>query len=888
MHFPRLITAVVVCALAPRLAAAQGTGTLAGKVTDQQTGAAIAGARLQIIGSLLGTTTRNDGTYRFSAPAGSHDLRVTAIGYSLARRSVAVTAGAVQTTDVALERSTVQLQAVTVTGTRTPERTIVDVPVPVDVLGEVELKSTGRTETAQILQALAPSLNFPRTSIADGTDHTRPATLRGLAPDQVLVLINGKRRHPSALINVNGTVGRGSGMVDLNAIPASAIERVEILRDGAAAQYGSDAIAGVVNIVLKANATNELTTQFGATKEGDGGAFQTAVNYALPVSGAGFVQLSGEFRSRNPTNRSGVDARPQYFTGDPRNNEARKRTSWQGDGDMLDGVLFVNTGWSLGGKTELYGFGGFGARRGQAWGFFRRPNDARTVRAIHPNGFLPKIQSDILDGSAVAGVRSAWAGWNTDLSANYGRNSFEFTVKNSNNVTLGTQSPTEFEAGTLYFDQQSVNFDVTRGFAARPAGPVNVAVGAEVRRDHYRIKAGEPDSYRDGGVRILDGPSAGAQGAVGAQVFPGFRPSDAVSEDRYNVAGYVDVEVPLSRAFLASVALRGENYSDFGSQLTGKLAARVELSPAVAVRAAVSNGFRAPSLGQSWFSSTATNFIGGVPFENRTFPVSSSVAKALGAQDLKAETSINFSGGVALRPTTGLSLTLDYYRITIDDRVILSGNFTQQAVRDFLIQRGFTGVSGARFFTNAVDTRTQGLDAVLGYTAQLRTNSVLRLTGGFNTTDNKVTRVSPTPGILAQFQQTLFDSVELVRVEKGQPKDNFNLMAALDLNSWSFVARGQRYGEFTVRDPTADRRLDQTFSAKWIADVSAAYRFASRLRVMVGVDNLFDEFPDLWSTPLTPSPTVGGNSFFGINRYSGQSPFGFNGRFTYGRLTLDF
>ncbi|MGQ0538820.1 MAG: TonB-dependent receptor, partial [Gemmatimonadaceae bacterium] len=842
--------------LVTSFAGAQGTGTISGKVSDQQTGAPVSGARVGIVGSMLGTTSRADGSYRFSVPAGRHELRATAIGYSLARRTVNVAAGAVQNEDIALERSTVQLQAVTVTGTRTPERTVVDVPVPVDVLGEVELKSTGRTETAQILQFLAPSFNFPRTSIADGTDHTRPATLRGLAPDQVLVLVNGKRRHASALINVNGTVGRGSGMVDINAIPASAIERVEILRDGAAAQYGSDAIAGVLNIVLKANAANEVTTQFGATSEGDGEAFQGALNYALPVAGAGFLQLSGEFRSRQPTNRSGLDARQQYFAGDPRNNASPRRTSWQGDGEMLDGVLFANAGWSLGSTTELYAFGGFGARRGEAWGFFRRPNDNRTVRAIHPDGFLPMIQSDVLDGSAVAGLRSSLAGWRTDVSANYGRNSFGFTVKNSNNVTLGTQSPTEFDAGTLYFDQQSVNFDAARGVGALAAGPVNVAVGAEIRRDHYRIEEGERDSYRDGGVRILDGPSAGQLAAVGAQVFPGFRPSDSVSEDRYNLAGYLDVEAPLSSAFLLGVAVRAEDYSDFGSQLTGKVAARLELSKAVALRGAVSNGFRAPSLGQSWFSSTATNFIGGVPFENRTFPVSSDVAKALGAQDLKAETSINLSGGVALRPVNGLSLTLDYYRITIDDRIILSGNFTQQAVRDFLTQRGFTGVSGARFFTNAVDTRTQGFDAVFGYTAQLQANSVLRLTGGYNTTDTKVTRVSPTPGILAQFQQTLFDSVELVRVEDGQPQDNLNLMAALDLDNWSFMTRSQRYGEFTVRDPGTNRALDQTFASKWVADVSAAYRFARRLRLMVGVDNIFDEYPDPWSTPITPSPTV--------------------------------
>lgn len=879
---------VVLSGLTTFLAHAQGSGTVIGKITDVASGEPVIAARVQVVGSLLGTTTRADGTYRLTLPAGSHDLRVSAIGYSITRASVTVGAGGAATQDFALEGAAVVLEEVAVIGTRAPERTAVDAPVPVDVLSEAEIRATGRTETAQILQVLAPSLNFPRTSIADGTDHTRPATLRGLAPDQVLVLVNGKRRHTSALINVNGTVGRGSGMVDLNAIPASAIERIEILRDGAAAQYGSDAIAGVINIVLKSNAANTISSSAGAATEGDGETVQAALNYAVPTRAAGFFQISTEFRSRNSTNRSGLDARQQYFAGDPRNAQGPVATSWQGDGDMLDGTLFYNTAWSSGRSTELYAFGGVGVRRGQAWGFFRRPNDDRTVRALHPDGFLPMIQSNIVDVASVVGVRSSWRGWSWDLSGNYGRNSFKFRVENSNNVTLGASSPTEFDAGKLGFDQQSLNFDAAKGFDIGAATPLNVAFGAEFRRDHYSITPGEPDSYRNGGVAILDGPNAGNQGAVGAQVFPGFRDTDATSEDRTNLAGYVDLETSPVEGWLVGVALRGERYSDFGSELTGKLATRVELTPGLALRGAVSNGFRAPSLGQSWFSSTATNFIGGVPFENRTFPVSSPVADSLGAEDLKAETSVNLSAGVAIQPARGLSFTADYYRITIDDRIILSGNFTQQAVRDYLAARGFTGVSGARFFTNAVDSRTQGVDLVLGYSVSLGTAAVLRLASGFNATDTKVTRVSPTPGILEQFQQTLFDSVELVRVEEGQPRNNFNLSADFEVKRWTFGARAQRFGEFTVRDPTADRTLDQTFDAKWVADIQAGYRFRFGLALAAGVDNLFDAFPDPWSTPGSPSPTVGGNSFFGINRYSLQSPFGFNGRYAYGRVTYTF
>ncbi len=882
-RIPAILAILVLAAAAPL--AAQGTGTVSGTVTDAQTGSPLLGARITVAGTLSATLTRADGTYRLTLPAGTHDIRFSAIGYATARHQVTVTAGGTATRNAALDRAAVALEELAVTGSRVAERTAVDQPVPVDVLTEAEIRQTGRTETAQILQTLAPSLNFPRTTIGDGTDHTRPATLRGLGADQVLVLINGKRRHTSALINVNGTIGRGQGMVDLNAIPASAIERIEILRDGAAAQYGSDAIAGVINIILKANAVNELSSTFGQTAKGDGEVLQLHGTHNVRWGDNGFVQLAGEFRDRGYTNRSLPDRRQQYFTGDPRNSDPLLTSlinHRQGDAATTDAVGFLNLGKQLSGSTELYAFGGWGRRDGLAAGFWRRPNDDRTVRAIYPNGFLPFIATTIYDGSANAGLRGDMRGWRWDLSAGYGRNSFDFDVRNSANVSLGAQSPTEFDAGTLVFGQFTANVDVVRGVAVGLASPLNVAFGAEFRSDRYQIKEGEPDSYRNGAVPILDGPNAGAQASIGAQVFPGFRPTDAVTKTRRNVAAYLDLEANVTQKLVLGAAGRIEDYNDFGGTQDYKFTGRFEPASGLAFRAAYSTGFRAPSLGQSWFSSTATNFVAGVPTENRTFPVSDPVAVALGARPLEPEKSRNTSAGVALYPLKGLSITADYYKITIRDRIVLSGTFNQPAVVQFLNQQGFTGVGGARFFTNAVDTRTEGFDIVAGYGFPLGDNASLRMTAGFNATETQVTHVEPTPGILAQFQETLFDRVERTRLQKGQPRNNLNFGAVADVSSWTFNLRVQRFGEVTSFGTPTDGSLDQTFTEKIIADASAAFHWRNRWTFMIGADNIFNTYPDRNSVG---SPTVGGNANFGIFPYNGISPFGFNGRFAYLRAT---
>jgi len=861
---------------------------LTGKVSDAESNEAITGARVFVPGTVMSATTRMDGTYRLRLTPGTREIRVAYIGYGLVGDTLQVEPGASLTRDFQLNREALALQELAVVGTRAAERTSTEAPVPVDVLTAAEIKQTGRTETSQIIQALAPSFNFPRATISDGTDHTRPATLRGLAPDQVLVLVNGKRRHGSALINVNGSIGRGSGMVDLNAIPASAIERIEILRDGAAAQYGSDAIAGVINIILKEGAPNEIGTTIGQTVESDGGVIQAGGNYALAVGGDGVLQIAGEYRNRGFTNRSAPDLRTQYLAGDPRNSDPSLNglvNHRQGDADTQDGGLFLNLAKPVTDAMEVYAFGGGTLRSGESAGFFRRALDDRTVRAIYPNGFLPLIGTKISDFSGVAGLRGEQAGWRWDVSADYGRNLFHFDVRNSANVTLGATSPTEFYAGTLKSDQFTANLDVAKSFALGLASPLNVAVGGEFRRDGYHITAGEPDSYRDGGVRILDGPRQDSLGAPGAQVFPGFRPGDATDQSRHNVAGYIDLEAQVVRKVLIGIAGRAENYNDFGSTTDGKVTARFEPIPGFAVRGAVATGFKAPSLGQSFFSATSTNFINGVPFDNRTFPVTTPVAQALGASELTAEKSQNYSFGVALNPVKNLSVTADYYQILIDDRIVFTGNFTGAAVRTFLESQGFTGVAGGRYFTNAIDTRTLGLDIVANYGFPIGSTSTLRLTGGFNYNVNRVLRVSPTPAALSAFQETLFDRVERARIEVGQPRDNLYLSGVFNYNDLGFTLRAQRFGEVTSFGTPTDGSLDQTFGAKWIADVNASYTFGERLTVSVGVDNVFDVYPDVNNQG---SATTAGNNNFGIFPYNQISPWGFNGAFYYGRLTFGF
>ncbi|MFU8812310.1 MAG: TonB-dependent receptor [Balneolaceae bacterium] len=893
--------------------------TIEGTVFDNENNP-LPGANVIIQGTQTGAFSGTDGTYRLQVQPGTMTLQVSFLGFRTFRQEVTLQAGETRQINVTLQSSVVGSDEVVVLGSRRQGRTVTQSPVPVDVITAEEVQASGFSQTTQIIRSLIPSFNAPESSITDGTDHVRPATLRGLGPDQTLVLINGKRRHTSAILHVNGSVGRGATGVDLNAIPSNMIERIEVLRDGAAAQYGSDALAGVINIVLKQSPGFDGSFSYGqhasretrgferneGVPEGaspfgfidsqfyegpqdvwrlDGKTVNLHLGYGFELPNNGNLYISGQLRDRGNTNRSGLDPRQQFFnlpdgSLNPQEFTFDRNNHRFGQGEIRDISGFFNGRIELTEDATLYAFGGMSFREGETGGFYRRALDDRTLRAFYPQGFLPLITTDIYDGSVAAGVRGNKAGWNYDISQTYGHNNLEFGVKNSVNTSMGVGSPTRFRAGTLSFDMASTNADIVRSFDIGLAQPLNVAMGAEFRYELYRLGRGDAESFADGGVPILDGPNAGNPAAVGSQVFPGFGPQNEQNEDRYSIGLYLDLETNVTDEWLVGLAGRFESYDDFGNEFTGKFTTRYEIMEGLAVRGAISSGFRAPSLAQSFFSSIATVFIDGVPFEVGTFPVSSPVAQALGAESLEAETSVNYSAGFTYE-RGNFSLTTDLYLIDIDDRVVFTENFTGPDIADFLQNQGINA-NGGRFFTNAVDTRTQGIDVIARYGLELGAASQLRLTAAYNYNETEIRNKDEiqTPENLQALTDTpLFGRQEIGRFERGQPNASLNLSSTLTRNRLNLTTRVTRYGKFkNLQQDPANSLFDQEFGSVWTTDVELGYELGHGFRWAVGANNLFDKFPD---------KQFQANSFNGIFQYSGFSPSGFGGRYVYSRITVN-
>jgi iron complex outermembrane receptor protein len=852
------------------------TTTITGRVTSPD-GETLPGVTVTADDLGVNAITEADGRYSLSVPRAGGAVRVTAsLGGFQSRTATVNLDGGTVTHDFTLHVAFGQEITVGSRAIGAEE----EKAVPVDVISQEQIISAPSTETSQIIQKIAPSFNFPRPTITDGTDTVRPATLRGLGPDQLLVMVNSKRRHASALVNANNSVGRGSSGVDLNAIPASAIESIEILRDGASAQYGSDAIAGVINLVLKSDAQPlNVQARVGATTHGDGQVLDVSLGGGWRI-GAGALFVTGEFRNRYETNRAAPDPRDQIRAGDANNNSVAQPNHHWGDSYARDVMGFANFNLPLtgDGKQILYAFGGFSNRHGSHGGFFRRALQAQNIPSIYPEGFLPLIEPRVTDQSLTGGVRGEMAGWYYDASAGYGKNDFDFYVTDSLNTSLGPiNNQTRFYAGTLGDSLFTANFDVSRGYKIGLAGPVNVAAGVEYRNEGYKIEAGEPNSYRDGGQPDQFGNRAPA----GAQVFPGFRPSNEIDTDRNSKAVYLDVEGDVLEQLRIGVAGRYENFSDFGSTTNGKITARYSPMKQLIFRAAASTGFRAPSLNQSYFSAVSTNFLRDpatgqlAPFEVGTYPVSSDIARALGATPLRPEKSRNLSAGIVVQPIANLELTADYFQIDIDDRVVFSGNFTGARVLP-LIQP--FGATGARFFTNAIDTETRGYDLVANYQRGLGYWGRLDLSAAYSNNETKIAGEVSTPPILAGLQETLFDRIERRRIECGQPKDNIRLMQAWNRGNLTATTRESRYGEFCSF--TLLPQDDQTYGATWLTDFEVAYKWR-QYAMAVGAENVFDAFPDK-NFPGTPQ----GN--FGIFTYPSQSPFGMNGRSVYVRVGYTF
>jgi iron complex outermembrane receptor protein len=890
----------------------------------------LSGAKVTIEGTDISTTTDETGRFTLKAPPGKLTIRADFSGFRTGEKQVTVAAGREVDIDLPLPLDQLLTEVVVVVGSRTP-RTNVETTAPVDVVTAEEISHVGKTETGRILSTLAPSYISTPQTIADGTDHVDPAALRGLGPDQVLVLVNGKRRHKSALLNVNGTYGRGTVGTDLNAIPAGSIKRIEILRDGAASQYGSDAIAGVINIVTK-DYTDllDITTLTGITGSNDGGQIKTSANYGFKLGKRGFLNITGEFLKKDPTNRAGRYTGNVYTSTAAAGNiyypmpdkapaggtppvddtiiasKGLTRDDFQmriGEAGAEDAMGSYNLELPIDDAATFYSFGDLGLRNGDAAGFFRYPGQlTQQVVAFYPNGFLPQIHSNIHDLGVTVGVRRK-GDWNVDASITHGQNSFQFNVEHSVNASLGTSSPTSFDSGTLSAQETLADLDLLRKIdTGGVVKSMAFVLGSEVRSENYRILPGDPASYEfgpPGGTPAV--PTGGGIAQPGAQVFPGFQPSNAVDRTRNNVGVYAGLETEVFKGFNVDVGGRYENYSDFGNSFTGKVAARLPLGKILAVRAAASTGFRAPSLQQLWFSNVSSLFLADstgalisnqVLTTNNASPITTGPnGIGFGIPKLKQETSINGSAGLTFRPMENLSLTADGYFVRLKNRIVLTNQFTNKInnvryapVADIL--DNFPGVTAAQFFANAVDTDTMGADIVGDYAIDTGTGTIV-LSAALNLSATEVKDVHIPNSLRDAFPDTdtaqlntfFFDRLATNRLEDSVPHVKGNIALRYTLSKLTTLLRANYYGQVRYRP---DIVLDsQTFKPKTLFDAELGYQFTKNLQLTVGGDNVFNTFPDKNTKPNNIS-----SGRFVYNRNVNQ--FGLNGGFYYGKLELTF
>lgn len=910
-------------------------------------------------------------------------------------------------------------------GSRNKARVATDTPVPVDVIniGSQSVLSP-QMDLNQILNYAAPSFTSNSTTVADGTDHVDPAQLRGLGPDQVLVLLNGKRRHTSSLVNINGSPGRGSVGTDLNAIPAFAIERLEVLRDGASAQYGSDAIAGVINVIMKKN-TNAFTAAVTAgafNSKGsndhhggwDGGKYQVDLNYGTKLGTSGFINFTASLLSRDDTRRAmaatgdifnaynaieqralenGVNISslfgnisntpntqqiigyihqyaPQvgYFTAqqqagiqsantiaqlqnllrvDVTENELAYRKLTRDDFNMrvgqsklTSGQFFMNSEFDLSSSVKGYAFGGISYRDGNAAGFFRRPNQNRTSTSLYPNGFLPEIASDVIDLSFAGGFKGKLGNVNYDISNTFGQNTFDYTIKNTANASMPYPSKTEFDAGGLSFMQNTINADFDtkvdwlKGF--------NIAFGGEARFERYKIKNGEEASwalYDINGriqtpttdVSLKPTDFFGATRPGGSQVFPGFRPENALNKGRQSVAAYVDTELDVTDKWLLSAALRYENYSDFGSTFNYKVATRYKLTDQINLRAAHSTGFRAPSLQQIYFNATATQFVGGTAFEVGTFSNDSEAAKLLGIPQLKQEESTSYSAGFTAKiPQANLTFTVDGYYIKIKNRVVLTDQFSRPSgtfpdgspQKNLQVLFDQANANAATFFANAIDTQTKGLEGVISHRG--RFSEKFSLNSDLAVTISKTNRIGEIHGsdalINAGQINRYYSESSRIYLQEAVPRFKASLNNSFEISRFNVLLRNVYFGKVTdpnVMDANGDGIISgeiingqavatehPVWGGKVITDLSVGYKFSNQFRLTIGANNLFDIYPDKNYGPAvvkTPALDSSGNLVYVANAapvdltnqnqfvYSrNTSQFGMNGRFLFARVNLSF
>ena len=835
-----------------------------------------------------------------------------------------------------------EADTVIVTGSRFGGRTSTQSATPVDAIGRDQLQQNGRVDLIQQLKVEVPSFNTPRPLGSGVGDYLVPPSLRGLGPGEVLVLVNGKRRHTASDLNASNGIGRGDVSVDFNAIPSFALSRAEVLRDGASAQYGSDAISGVINLILDRSVGTRAQVTGGITTEGDGAYGEASVSSGIRVGEDGVFRLTASFQQHEGTNRSRPDTRQQYFgtnaagrpttisgnhgsgtgltpsngTLDPREATIDRNVFRFGDQPSTNAQVFYNFAAPASDSVEVYSFGGYNRLDGDIEYFFRRAGQDETIRALNPDGYRPILDSRIENLSIATGLRGDnLAGFGWDLSTVYGLNTQDLYYDNSVNVSYGTATPRRFNRLRSDFYQWTNNLDLTREIPLGDDAPLKLAAGLEYREETYRLFSGDPAGYLSGGVPILDGPNTGRPAIVGAQPGPSNGADDRASLSRHSWAVYGDAEKTLFGRLLVQGTIRHEHYSDFGNTTNFKVAGRLGLFGGLAARASYNTGFRAPALAQSGYNASNTLILNGQQAIVRVAAVDSPAARLAGATDLKPETSRNVSAGLVFE-AGGLTATLDAYQIKVRDRIAISSTFQDARLTSFLAANGQGNFSAISYLTNAVDTKTRGVDLVVNYRTRVADGVFsATLAGNYNKTN--FDRIAGTPAPLAALGLTtpLFDLTQQLRFSDSLPRNKVTLDLNYSHGPFAISLTNTRYGEvstvaLTNRTPaqiaalipgydvslvpvsatSANSDIIQRFGAEVLTDLELSWQATRALRLSAGAQNLFDVYPDenIASSVASVAAGTNGADNAGTQPYNAISPFGFNGRTVFVRLGLTF
>jgi iron complex outermembrane recepter protein len=924
--------------------------TITGTITDANTGLPLTGASVKVKSGTTGVTSTEKGTFSLEVPANTV-LVISSIGYADQSFNI----GSNTAVNIKMQPSVTDLTQVIMIGTRAPGRIKTESPVPIDVIRINQVgMPTGRMDLTSILNVSAPSFNYNKQSGADGADHIDIGTLRGLGADHTLVLVNGKRRHPTAFVALFGTRGRAGSGVDMNGFPQASVDRIEILRDGASAQYGSDAIAGVINIILKKDVKHlsanvgwagyydtkfnardhNANNDYYAGKAIDGNTFNANLNHGFGLgNNGGYFNYSLDYRTQGKTYRQAK------VSDDLSDKDALPDVNlWRrgfGDGSITTkGVMYnMEVPLSAAKKASFYSFGSYNYKSSDAYAYTRQwnrrpdrfpvdaggnlimvPSIMRTTKDGDVIYYNPHIQTNIKDAAFAAGFKGETAGgWSWDLSNNTGYNDFHYYGDKTFNASIiGAATPNSFDDGGFNLLQNTTNLDFSKGLDV--AAGLNLGLGAEFRYEKYKIYAGEEGSYASFHPNELFYPSAGESlvPASGSQGFPGFSPNDVVSASRSNIGVYADAELNVTKQWLIDAAVRFENYSDFGSVFTGKLATRIKVADNFNIRGSFSTGFRAPSLAQIHFSNTLTSFSGGSLVQSLIAPNTSAISKAAGIPDLKEETSVNSSLGFTWKPAKNFTVTVDGYLVKMKDRVVLSGLFSKD---DPTLDPSFTSqfpadVSTAQFFANAVNTTNYGVDIVLDYTKKWSNKTFkFLLTGNFQHVNIDKVNVPSKLNDIPLHRKTFYSDREEYFLKASAPNRKLALVADYTVGNWSFRTQLTSFGKILLtgfgdgESPEGDNPnysginpqvpADDgsgyvpeifNYSGKVTTDVSVSYKFSKKVTLFVGADNIFNVHPNLGVNPKA-------KWWYGDNESGGpwdSVQMGFNGRRLFTKLAFNF